>query len=103
MARSKKDGYTLVYTNNPAIVYSRIISPDTVRYDPDKDLEPLGLHLFFAHAIAVQASSPWRTIKDLLDYAKANPDKLRVSTSGTPLFSGMVPSDISLRVHEHRR
>ncbi|MCG6535728.1 MAG: hypothetical protein L7F78_13770, partial [Syntrophales bacterium LBB04] len=47
VARSKKDGYTLVYTNNPAIVYSRILSPDTVRYDPDKDLEPLGLHLFF--------------------------------------------------------
>ena len=82
VARSKKDGYTLVYTNNPAIVYSRIISPDTVRYDPDKDLEPLGLHLFFAHAIAVQANSPWKTIKDLLDYAKANPDKLRVSTAG---------------------
>ena len=82
VARSKKDGYTLVYTNNPAIVYSRILSPDTVRYDPDKDLEPLGLHLFFAHAIAVQASSAWKTIKELLDYAKANPDKLRVSTAG---------------------
>lgn len=82
VVRSKKDGYTLVYTNNPAIVYARILSPDTVRYDPDKDLEALGLHLFFAHVIAVQASSPWKTMKDLLDYAKANPDKLRVSTSG---------------------
>jgi tripartite-type tricarboxylate transporter receptor subunit TctC len=82
VVRSKKDGYTLVYTNNPAIVYSRVLSPDTVTYDPDKDLEPLGLHLFFAHAIAVQTSSPWKTIKDLLDYAKANPDKLRVSTPG---------------------
>ncbi len=82
VARSKKDGYTLVYTNNPAIVYARVLSPDTVRYDPDKDLEPLGLHLFFAHAIAVQASAPWKTIKELLDYARANPDKLRVSTAG---------------------
>ncbi len=82
VAHSKKDGYTLVYTNNPAIVYSRILSPGTVTYDPDKDLEPLGLHVLFAHVIAVQASSPWKTIRDLLDYAKANPDKLRVSTSG---------------------
>ena len=81
-ARSKKDGYTLVYTNNPAIVYARILTPDTVPYDPDKDLEPLGLHLFFAHTMAVQASSQWKTIKELLDYAKANPDKLRVSTPG---------------------
>jgi len=82
VARSKKDGYTLVYTNNPAIVYARIISPETVPYDPDKDLEPLGLHLFFAHAIGVQAGAPWKTINDLLDYAKKNPNKARVSTPG---------------------
>ena len=65
----------------PAIVYARILNPETVPYDPDKDLEPLGLHLFFAHAIAVQASAPWKTFGELLDYAKKNPDKLRVSTT----------------------
>jgi len=82
VARSKKDGYTLCYTNNPAIVYARILTPETVAYDPDKDLEPLGLHLFFAHAIAVQASAPWKTFGELLDYVKKNPDKVRVSTPG---------------------
>lgn len=82
VAKSKKDGYTLVYTNNPAIVYSRVLSPENVPYDPDKDLDPLGLHLFFAHAIAVRADSPWKTIQELLDYAKKNPDALRVSTPG---------------------
>jgi tripartite-type tricarboxylate transporter receptor subunit TctC len=82
VARSKKDGYTLVYTNNPAIVYARIISPETVPYDPDKDLDPLGLHLFAAHTIAVQASAPWKTFNELLDYVKKNPEKIRVSTPG---------------------
>ena len=82
VAKSKKDGYTLVYSNNPAIVYARVISPENVPYDPDKDLDPLGLHLFFAHAIGVRADSPWKTIRELLDYAKKNPDKLRVSTPG---------------------
>ncbi|MCJ7783689.1 MAG: hypothetical protein MUP41_07120, partial [Desulfobacterales bacterium] len=60
VARSKKDGYTLAYTNSPAIVYARILNPETVPYDPDKDLEPLGLHLFISTAIAVQASAPWK-------------------------------------------
>jgi tripartite-type tricarboxylate transporter receptor subunit TctC len=32
VAKSKKDGYTLSYTNNPAIVYSRVLTPDTVPY-----------------------------------------------------------------------
>jgi tripartite-type tricarboxylate transporter receptor subunit TctC len=82
MARSKKDGYTLAYTNSPAIVHARVLNPETVPYDPDKDLEPLGLHLFFPNAIAVQQSSPWKTFAELVDYAKKNPGKLRISTTG---------------------
>ena len=80
--RSKKDGYTLVYTNNPAIVYGRILTPEAVHYDPDKDLDPLGVHVFFAHSLAVQESSQWKTFNELIDYAKKNPNKLRYSTPG---------------------
>ncbi len=52
VVRSKKDGYTLAYTNSASIVFTRVVNPDTVPYDPDKDLDPLGLHLFFPNAIA---------------------------------------------------
>ena len=82
VVRSKKDGYTLTYTNSSAIVYARVVSPETVPYDPDKDLDPLGLHLFIPNAIAVQASSPWKNFGELIDYAKKNPNKIRVSTTG---------------------
>lgn len=82
VAKSKKDGYTLLYTNSSSVVYSRVLSPETVPYDPGRDLEPLGFHLYFPNAIAVQADSPWKTFKELLDYAKKNPGKLRVSTTG---------------------
>ena len=82
VAKSKKDGYTLAYVNKAAIIYARILNPETVPYDPDRDLEPLGLHLFFPVAIAVQESSPWKTFNELVDYAKKNPGKLRFSTAG---------------------
>ena len=82
VAKSKKDGYTLCYTTSSAIIYSRVLNPETVPYDPDRDLEPLGFHLFLANAVAVQASSPWKTFAELVDYAKKNPGKLRVSTTG---------------------
>jgi tripartite-type tricarboxylate transporter receptor subunit TctC len=82
VVRSKKDGYTLAYTNSPAIVYARVLNPETVPYDPDKDLDPLGLHLFIPNSIAVQASSPWKNFGELVDYAKKNPNQLRVSTTG---------------------
>jgi tripartite-type tricarboxylate transporter receptor subunit TctC len=83
VARSKKDGYTLAYTNSAAIVFARVLNPETVPYDADKDLNPLGLHLFFPNAIAVQASAPWKDFRELVEYAKKNPNQLRVSTTGT--------------------
>ncbi|OGP64731.1 MAG: hypothetical protein A2169_01810 [Deltaproteobacteria bacterium RBG_13_47_9] len=82
VVRSKKDGYTLSYTGSSATVYARVTNPETVPYNPEKDLEPLGLHLFLPQTIAVQESSPWKTFAELVDYAKKNPGKLRVSTPG---------------------
>jgi tripartite-type tricarboxylate transporter receptor subunit TctC len=58
VVRSKKDGYTLVYTSSGALVYARVINPETVPYDPGKNLEPLGVHLFYPLTATVQESSP---------------------------------------------
>src|SRR4030042_1352273 len=79
VAKSKKDGYTLGYVSASGLIYTRITHPETFPYDPDKDLEPLGLHLFVPLTAAVQASSPWQTFNELVDYARNNPGKLRVS------------------------
>jgi tripartite-type tricarboxylate transporter receptor subunit TctC len=88
-ARSKNDGYTMVYASAAGLVYAPACNPEIVKYDPVKDLEPLGLHCFFPHVIAVGEDSPWKTFPELIDYAKKNPEKLRVSTVGissTPHF-----------------
>jgi tripartite-type tricarboxylate transporter receptor subunit TctC len=82
LAKAKKDGYTLGYTSTAAMVFSRINNPESVPYDVMKDFDPLALHTFYPLSVAVQAGSPWKTFKDLVDYAKKNPGKLRVSTAG---------------------
>lgn len=82
VARSKKDGYTLVYTGASALIYRKVTHPETVPYDPDKDLEPIGLHLFLPLTVTVRGDSPWKNFNELIDYAKANPSKLRASTIG---------------------
>jgi len=82
VVRSKKDGYTLAYTGSSAIVYTRVTNPETVPFNPEKDLEPLGLHVLIPQAIAVQENSPWKTFNELVDYVKKNPGKVRVSTIG---------------------
>jgi tripartite-type tricarboxylate transporter receptor subunit TctC len=82
VARAKPDGYTLSYTNSSAIVRSKALEAKTVPYDAFKDLTPLGLHVFFPYAIAVQEKSEWKSFQGFAEYAKKNPGKLRISTAG---------------------
>jgi len=80
--RAKKDGYTLLYGSNAAFVTAPACTPEVVHFDPIKDAEPLGLHYFFPQTITVRSDAPWKTFTEFIDYAKKNPNKIRVSTTG---------------------
>ena len=82
VVRAKKDGYTILYTGSGAMTFAPILNPEVVHYDPLKDLEPLGFHYLFSSGINARTDSPWKTFSELIDYAKKNPGKLRVSTTG---------------------
>lgn len=82
VAKSKKDGYNLLYGITSGIVYAKITNPEIVPYDPFTDLDPLGLHVVLPLAIGVQENSPFKTFAELVDYAKKNPGKLTASTHG---------------------
>ncbi|MCX8023196.1 MAG: tripartite tricarboxylate transporter substrate binding protein [Syntrophorhabdaceae bacterium] len=87
--RSKKDGYTILFTSAASFVYAPATNPDVVRYDPIKDAEPLGLYFFFPHTITVRSDGPWKNFNEFIDYSKKNPNKIRISTIGvgsTPHF-----------------
>jgi tripartite-type tricarboxylate transporter receptor subunit TctC len=87
--RAKRDGYTLLYAGASALVYAPITNPEIVKYDPVKDLEPLGFHYYFPQGIGVKADAPWKNFPEMVAYAKQNPGKIRVSTIGvgsTPHF-----------------
>jgi len=85
--RSKKDGYTLLYGSNSGFAYAPASNPEVVKYNPLTDGEPLGLHYFSPMTIAVRSDAPWKTFSELVEYAKKNPGKVRVSTMGV----GSVP------------
>ena len=82
VVRAKKDGYTLLYGGASSIVYVPIANPDVVHYDPARDLESLGLHFFLPQTITVRSDAPWKSFQEFISYAKANPGKVRVSTTG---------------------
>jgi len=81
-AKSKKDGYTLLYGLSSGLIYNPAFNPDAVPYDPIRDLEPLGLHVTFPTVISVQAESPWKNFPEVIEYARKNPGKFRCGTLG---------------------
>ncbi len=78
-AKEKPDGYhvaclaTFVATFNPHI--------RTVRYTLD-DFTPIMTFASNQNMIMVRADSPWKTLPQLVDYAKKNPGKITYSVSG---------------------
>jgi tripartite-type tricarboxylate transporter receptor subunit TctC len=87
VAKSRKDGYTLLYGNTSGTVYAKASNPENVPYDPIKDLEPLGLHVFFPDVISIQADSPWKNFPEVIEYALKNPGKFRCGTMGVGSIS----------------
>ena len=83
VTQAKPDGYTLIWSVLPTSA-SIYLDPERQSKSPYKreSLTPIGLYYGAPFAIVVQGSSPYKTLKDLVDAAKANPGKLKVGTSG---------------------
>ena len=80
VARSAPDGSTLFVTSighavNPAMY-------PNVKYDPVKDFTLIGRVLTAPNIMVVPKNSPFKNAKELITYAKANPGKLNVASSG---------------------
>ncbi len=81
VAKGKKDGYTILYINSN-IVYTYVMNPENIPYNPLQDLEPLCLAASIPIIITVQADSPWKSFQDLVNYIQKNPGKVRGCSTG---------------------
>ena len=81
VARAAPDGYT-VFVSAGAMATNPSLYAN-MPFDPMKDFAPvIGLTLL-PNVIVVNASVPARTLRELIDYAKANPDKASCASSST--------------------
>ena len=87
VVKSKKDGYTILFTNNASIIYTKILHSENVPYDSFKDLTPLGLATISPGVVAVQSDAPYKNFKELVEFAKKNPGKVRCGTPGVASVS----------------
>ena len=81
VARSAPDGYTF-YVNAitnaiNASLYSKL------PFDFAKDFEPVALFAKVPNILVIHPSVPAKSLKELIDYARANPGKLSYASSGS--------------------
>ena len=81
LTQAKPDGYTIGNTNFPSAVVT-YLDPARKATFTRKSFEPLALHVIDPGLLAVKADSRFKTIKDVVEAAKANPKKIRISTTG---------------------
>ena len=82
LVKSKKpDGQTIALTSLPPTI-SIYLDPQRKAVFSRKDFKPVALTVVDPTVVAVQASSPFKAVKDLVDAAKASPGKVRVATGG---------------------
>jgi tripartite-type tricarboxylate transporter receptor subunit TctC len=80
--KAPKDGYTILITNNASLVFNRILTPETVPYDPFKDLTPLGMAVRTPIILAVHKDVPFKNFAEMIEYGKRSPGNLRIGTVG---------------------
>jgi tripartite-type tricarboxylate transporter receptor subunit TctC len=81
VARARPDGYTILLGGSSTHVTEAVLKSKP-QYDPLKDLEPIANLVLSAFAFAIHPSVPARTLKEFIDYAKANPGKLSYGHAG---------------------
>ena len=81
VAKAKPDGYTLLLVAN-----GHAILPSTTAnlpFDPQKDFTYIINLTGYTFGFVVRADAPWKTFREFLDFAKANPGKVNYGSTGT--------------------
>jgi len=87
-ASAKPDGYTIVNTALPSIISTYLEADRKSTYN-QSSFQPIALQSVDPIAIVVKADSPYKTLKDLIDAAKSNPEKVTVGSNGVMSINHM--------------
>jgi len=94
VAAAAPDGYTLIMMGSSSVIHP-LMYP--ARFDALRDFAPISQVTTQPYVVVVYPKLPIHSVKELVDYAKAHPDKLNFASSGngslihleTELFKSM--------------
>lgn len=80
-AKADPDGYTLLMGSVSNIALNMGLY-DKLAYDSLRDFEPVGLAVSYSYTLMARKDLPFQSLKELIAYAKANPEKLTYASAG---------------------
>nr|WP_315227380.1 tripartite tricarboxylate transporter substrate binding protein [uncultured Limnohabitans sp.] len=81
VAKAAPNGLLLFFAASPTMT----ISPHILKsmpFDPAKDVTPIAPILSYANVLVVNKDQPFKTVPELISYAKAHPNKLAYGSAG---------------------
>ena len=82
VAKASPDGHTLLAAGGAMLAVLPAIS-ERAGYDPTRDFAAVAEFMDSFQILVVNPASPWRSVGELVAYAKANPGKLNYAHVGT--------------------
>lgn len=81
VVKSRPDGYTMFYGNAASIVTNPVLYKN-LTFDPRKDLAPVHGLQVTPPVLVINPKQPYKTLDELVAYAKANPYKINFASGG---------------------
>jgi len=91
--RAVPDGYTLAFVSGAYTTGVALIKPS---YDPVNDITPIVMAGEASSLAVVHPAVPIKNVRELVDYAKANPGKLNYGSGGAGGFSHLITAYFEL-------
>ncbi|TCH97554.1 tripartite tricarboxylate transporter substrate binding protein [Roseococcus sp. SYP-B2431] len=82
VARAAPDGYTLVLSVISAMIVGKVLQGDRVAWDPDRDFAHVAMVMSTPYLILVRPDLPVRSLAELVEAAKREPNRFSYGTSG---------------------
>ena len=90
VAKAPPDGQTLLMSF-VAILGTNTVLFDKLPYDPQKDFASVSQIAYQPTIIVGRTELPYRNIKEMVEYAKANPGKINRGSPGAAILSNLAP------------
>ncbi|MCC7428479.1 MAG: tripartite tricarboxylate transporter substrate binding protein [Alphaproteobacteria bacterium] len=94
VARSAPDGYTILIAGSSIICGNKYLY-NRMPFDPEKDLSPVSMVTTGTVLCVVNSQRPWQSFKELVEHSKANPDMVKMGSSGVGTTSHLTISAVN--------